>query len=151
MQATHDLLVPSQPLLLRYTLEVPLPTPSNNQIKNLHFREYSNLRQTWAQLLLEALRTQGHNPPYTPIQKAWLSIDRHCAGSGLDWDNAYGGLKPVLDCLTPKKRTNPNGLGLINEDNPRCIPWAPQLRQLSAPMGMGFSKIHIYEIGDPSP
>lgn len=39
----------------------------------------------------------------------------------LDWDNAYGGLKPILDCLTLPGPRNPDGLGWIVDDAPTVL------------------------------
>src|SRR5574337_324500 len=81
---------------LRYRIEIPLPTPSNNVIKGMHFHAYKLMRRQWRMEVLTALRGVR---PTEPIRRAFLAVTRECAGGGLDWDNAYGGLKPLLDCL----------------------------------------------------
>jgi hypothetical protein len=56
-----------------------------------------------------------------PIQRCEVEIERHCSGRLPDWDNLYGGFKPILDCLVVRTKTNPHGLGVIEDDAPTCI------------------------------
>lgn len=83
--------------------------------------------------------------PAAPVTKSALEIERYCAGS-LDWDNAYGGLKPLLDCLVAPSARNPDGLGLIQDDSPKFMPEAPRVFQLSAKRGAGYAVVRIYAI-----
>lgn len=71
----------------------------------------------------------GGKVPAAPIAKSALEIERYCAGS-LDWDNAYGGLKPLLVCLVAP--SNPGELGLIEDDSHKFMPEAPRVLQLPA-------------------
>ena len=87
----------------------------------------------------------GGKAPAAPIARSALEIERYCAGS-LDWDNAYGGLKPLLDCLVVPSARNPDGLGLIEDDSPKCMPEAPRVFQLSAKRGAGYAVVRIYAI-----
>ena len=128
---------------LRYEFELPEETPSNNVIKGMHFHAYKHFRRKWQALVLQALK--GRRPP-TPVAKAFLVVTRECAGGGLDWDNAYGGLKPLLDCLVRPTAKNPDGLGLILDDNPKNMPFPPFVRQLPAKPGQGRTRLQIYEI-----
>lgn len=130
---------------LRFTLSVPQETPSNNVIKGMHFHAYKQLRRQWRMEVLVAL---GRNRPKSPIQQAFLRITRSCAGGGLDWDNCYGGLKPLLDCLVAPSDKNPDGLGLIQDDNPENMPYPPAVRQLPAKRGKGSTLIEVYELTD---
>lgn len=127
----------------RLKFEVPIETPSNNVIKGMHFHVYKNLRRQWKKLVSEAL--EG-SESYKPISKAFLVIERHCAGGGLDWDNAYGGLKPLLDCLVVPSARNPDGLGIILDDNPRHMPIPPYVMQHQAKPGLGKTVVYIYEL-----
>lgn len=128
---------------LIYTLELPGETPSNNEIKGMHFHVYKKTRKGWQDKVLAAL---GGKLPDKPLENAYLEVDRHCAGGGLDWDNAYGGLKPLLDCLVAQSKRNPDGLGLITDDNPRAMPEPPYLRQLPAKRGQGRTVVRIYSL-----
>jgi hypothetical protein len=128
---------------LRYTLILPVETPSNNVIKGLHFHVYKHLRREWRLLVKSALRGQAVGEP---LQHSFLRITRECAGCGLDWDNAYGGLKPLLDCLVAPSDRNPDGLGLIFDDSPRSMPFPPYVLQLSARKGEGRTIVEIFEL-----
>lgn len=130
---------------LRYELALQMETPSLNVIKGMHFHVYKNLRRSWRQMVLAAV---GGKAPETPIQRAFLVVTRECAGGGLDWDNAYGGLKPLLDCLVAPSKKNPDGLGLIADDNPRNMPYPPFVRQKTAKPGQGRTTLQIFEIAD---
>lgn len=132
-------------MLLReliYELHLPAATPSNNEIKSMHFHAYKKLRNSWRANVVTAL---GGKLPTAPIIRSALEIERYCAGS-LDWDNAYGGLKPLLDCLVAPSARNPDGLGLIQDDSPRCMPEAPRVFQLPAKRGAGYAVVRIYAI-----
>lgn len=128
---------------LRYELELPVETPSNNVIKGMHFHAYKHLRRQWRLMMMAAL--QG-SVPATPVEKAFLVIQRECAGGGLDWDNAYGGLKPMLDCLVSPSERNPDGLGLIRDDNPKNMPYPPFVKQGPAKPGHGKTTVQVYEL-----
>ncbi|WP_150126676.1 hypothetical protein [Burkholderia cenocepacia] len=86
------------------------------------------------------------NLPEAPLAKSFLVVTRECAGSGLDWDNAYGGLKPLVDCLVSRSVRNPDGLGLIEDDNPKAMPYPPFVRQRPAKPGKGKTKLQIFEL-----
>lgn len=131
--------------VLRYELQLPMETPSNNVIKGMHFQAYRQLRRAWRMMVKAALKGKT---PDEPVGQAFLVVVRECAGSGLDWDNAYGGLKPVLDCLVAPSDRNPDGLGLIVDDNPKNMPYPPFLVQEKAPQGQGRTTIRIYELTD---
>jgi hypothetical protein len=128
--------------ILKYRLNLPEETPSNNVIKNMHFHAYKNLRHRWRYLVLKALEGQR---PTTPVGCSLLVIHRKCAGQ-LDWDNAMGGLKPLLDCLVQATARNPDGLGLIVDDNPKTMPYPPFMQQFKAKRGEGSTEVLIYEI-----
>lgn len=129
--------------VLRYQLEIPVETPSNNVIKGMHFHAYKNLRRQWRLLMSKALAGVEAR---APLERAFLVVRRECAGGGLDWDNAYGGLKPMLDCLVAPSARNPDGMGLIQDDNPKNMPHPPYVQQCSAKPGHGRTTVFIYEL-----
>lgn len=129
--------------VLRYQLELAEKTPSNNEIKEMNHFAYRQLRRMWQLRVWSALN--GRRPKQA-IERSFLSITRRCAGGGLDWDNAYGGLKPLLDCLVAASSRNPDGLGLIRDDNPTAMPLPPFVRQESAAKGKGSTLLEIYEL-----
>lgn len=130
------------PRQLIYELHLPDPTPSNNAIKGMHFHAYKKLRNGMRASVLAAL---GGQAPAAPIDRSALEVERYCAGT-LDWDNAYGGLKPPLDCLVTGSARNPDGLGLIQDDSPRFMPEAPRVFQLAAKRGAGYAVVRIYAV-----
>ena len=127
---------------LIYELHLPTATPSNNTIKGMHFHAYKKLRNAWRASVLAAI---GGKMPALSIGRSALEIERYCAGS-LDWDNAYGGLKPLLDCLVAPSLRNPDGLGLIEDDSPKFMPEAPRVFQLPAKRGAGHAVVRIYAV-----
>lgn len=129
---------------LRYSLRLAAETPSNNTIKGMHFHAYKKLRNDYA---VEVLSLIGGKRPASAIKVSGLVIVRYCVGGGLDWDNAYGGLKPVLDCLVAPSTRNPSGLGLIEDDKPKHMPAAPVLHQLPAKKGEGYAEIFVFDRG----
>ena len=141
--AETGLVVWNQKGELRYELSLPVETPSNNVIKGLHFHAYKHLRRQWRMMVQAAL---GGQLPEQPVERSFLVVTRECAGGGLDWDNAYGGLKPMLDCLVAPSAKNPDGLGLILDDNPRAMPFPPFVEQVSAKRGEGRTRVRIYEL-----
>lgn len=131
---------------LVYELQIPQETPSNNAIKGMHFHAYKKLREAFRWQVLRALDGQER---HEPLAVARIEVERHCAGGGLDWDNAYGGLKPLMDCLVAPSSRNPDGLGLIEDDNPTCVPEAPRVTQHKAPRGQGRTVLRIYTENKP--
>lgn len=96
-------------------LEIPEATPSNNKIKGMHYHDYKRARHKWSWLVVEAV------PIKRPaIQKCDIKITRH-GSRMLDWDNCYGGIKPLMDSLVIASKTNPCGRGVIEDDNPNIV------------------------------
>ena len=127
---------------LRYELAFPVETPSNNVIKGMHFHAYRTLRKQWSLMVMSALKGRR---PSEALERSFLVIERECAGS-LDWDNAYGGLKPLLDCLVLPSERNPDGIGLIADDSPKHMPLPPYVGQTKAKRGQGKTRVFIYEL-----
>jgi hypothetical protein len=143
---TRGFLVPPwcRPEQLAYSFSLPMETPSNNVIKGMHWMEYRRLRMRWSLKVLA--RALAGRRPTQPIAKAAVVVVRHCAGQ-LDWDNALGGLKPLLDSLVARKgKVNPDGLGLIVDDNPDNMPYPPYMQQLVAARTEGTTDVYIYRL-----
>lgn len=129
---------------LAYSFSLPLATPSNNVIKGMHWMTYRNLRRMWRLKVLA--RGLAGKKPAKPIDCAAILVLRYSSGK-LDWDNALGGLKPLLDCLVVRKaKVNPDGLGLIVDDNPDNMPFPPYMQQLPAAPDKGFTEVFIYRL-----
>jgi hypothetical protein len=140
-----DLTLPAwcDPARLVYSFELPEETPSNNVVKNMHWMAYRKMRQLWRVRVLS--RGLAGARPKEPIAQAALVIIRRCSGQ-LDWDNAYGGLKPVLDTLVVSSKRNPDGLGLVVDDSPRHMPFPPLVLQRPASPGGGSTHVAIFEL-----
>lgn len=134
---------PEAPGELRYVLTYAQETPSNNMLRGLHYHAYKHLRRAWHMSTLQALG--GAPRPAMPLTRAFVVVQRYCAGE-LDWDNAMGGLKPLLDCLVAPSPRNPDGLGFIVDDSPRCLPYCPFMQQLPAARKRGKTIVWIYDM-----
>jgi hypothetical protein len=108
----------------------------------MHFHAYKKLRNGWRANVLAAI---GCKVPAVKIARSELEIERYCAGS-LDWDNAYGGLKPLQDCLATPCARNPDGRGLIADDSPKFMPEAPRVFQLPAKRAEGSTVVRIFSV-----
>lgn len=127
---------------LVYSFSVPMQTPSNNEIKEMHWFEYKRLRGSFRNHVWVGLKGRR---PAQPLARSFLHVRRHCSGQ-LDWDNAYGGLKPLLDTLVSASKRNPDGLGLVADDNPKTMPFPPFVEQVPAPVGKGKTEVFVYSI-----
>lgn len=125
-------------------LELPQATPSNNVIKGMHFHTYKKTREAWQLMVQGAVQVAAVEAVPT-IENCFIEVERHCAGGGLDWDNAYGGLKPMLDCLVAPSAKNPSGLGLIRDDSPKYMPYPPLMTQHAAKKGAGKTIVRIFD------
>lgn len=136
------------------SLTIPRATPSNNEIKAMHFAVYKKLRETFRGLVADQLHLHHHHlgglargPDGVPISPAWLQIERGKAGVGLDWDNAYGGLKPLLDCLVCPSARNPSGLGIVADDALIHMPYPPLVIQTQLKRGAAeYTRIHVHQL-----
>ncbi len=97
-------------------INIPKATPSNNEIKGMHHQKYKRLRNEFAWLV----KAETDWAPEYPIEQCEITITRY-ASRLLDWDNCYGGIKPLMDCLVSATKANPSGLGLILDDNPNVV------------------------------
>lgn len=132
------------PDALRYYFRIPELTPSNNELRELHFHEYRRLRERW---FMHVRRQLAGTRPSGPLPLSAIAVIRHSAGN-LDWDNAFGGLKPLQDCLVAPTKRNPNGLGLVADDNPKAMPYPPFMLQVPGKRAHGFVELFIFEVAD---
>ena len=95
---------------------IPIATPTNNYLKGMNRFVYKSLREKIAWMVASEV---GMNCG-EPVEICDIIITRY--GSRLlDWDNCYGGIKPLMDCLVTSTGKNPNGLGIILDDNPQVV------------------------------
>ncbi|WP_160153325.1 hypothetical protein [Microbulbifer sp. ALW1] len=105
------------------TIEFTLPqaSPLLNQIRGMAPKAYMAMRRDLANVVYGALVQSGQRRPAMPFSRVHIEIVRGNSGSLPDWDGLYGGLKPLLDTFVPPSRRHPHGLGLIEDDNPKCV------------------------------
>ena len=109
----------------------------------MHFAAYKRLRESYAWLLHQALA--GQRPPQ--LAQAAIVYVRRRGELGLDWDNLYGGLKPLQDCLVAPSKRSPTGLHIIEDDSPRHMPFAPFVFQGRAEAGEGSTEVFVFDLG----
>jgi hypothetical protein len=136
-----DLPAWATPERLKYRLVLDEASPSNNALRAMHFRVYKSQRAKWRARVLTAIGQQ----PGSAIALSGLVVIRRSVGH-LDWDNALGGLKPLLDCLVLPSERNPDGLGVIADDNPDNMPYAPVMIQEKAKRGAGSTEVLVFEL-----
>lgn len=102
-----------------------------------HKQDSIDIDMVLAGLTLD-VKTVGEDP------HSHSEIKRYSAGGSLDWDNAFGELKPLLDCLLQAGARNTDGLGLIQDDNPKAMPLPPALTQHSAKPGHVRTVVRVY-------
>ena len=94
-------------------LNIPDVPPSLNVQRRMHFSTYRRLRKNWSLMVWAAMECR---PPAEPLPFARITFTRHTSKL-LDVDNLAGAFKPILDVLRPVSAQNPNGLGVIEDDD----------------------------------
>lgn len=130
------------PERLAFKLRLDRETPSNNVLRKLHFTEYKKLREAFAHQVGKALG--GYAGPR--LELSGVLVVRYASGEELDWDNAVGGLKPLLDCLVAPSSANPDGHGVMEDDCPRYMPVAPHVLQVRVPRGQEAADLFVYRL-----
>lgn len=130
------------PERLAFHARLGVQSPSNNELRKMHFAPYKRLREDFALELRSAL---GRDAP-PRLQRSALIYVRRCGNDGLDWDNAYGGLKPVQDCLTAPSKSSPSGLHIIEDDDPVHMPFPPFVFQGKASPGKGNIEVFVFDL-----
>lgn len=95
---------------------IPEKTPTLNKWQRMHFRVKEREVKKFAMYLLGATAGKFSKP----IKKCTMHVKRYSSRTP-DWDNLYGGLKPLLDAMVVPTSRNPNGIGIIEDDNPDII------------------------------
>lgn len=92
-------------------LEIAEATPSLNYFIYNHWSHYARLKKHWTKMIWVA-RCQAQAGGVEPIVQARVVIERY-GPHPLDTDNAYGGVKCVVDSL--------RSLRLIADDDPEHL------------------------------
>ncbi|WP_272962296.1 hypothetical protein [Alcanivorax jadensis] len=99
--------------MIRLTLSEP--TPLLNVWQRWHWQQ----RRRYTQHVRLELRSQII-PPKEPLARCHIEIKRYSIGLP-DWDGLFASAKAPLDCLVVQTKQNPHGLGIIEDDNPKCV------------------------------
>lgn len=127
----------------KITIEIPEATPLLNKWQRMHYQERKRVAERFGWLVRQAYRHEGD-----PIEHCMIHVERHSAGLP-DWDGLHGGLKPILDCLVVRTKTNPHGQGIIVDDNPNVIKKLTA-EPVKAKRGEGKTILHITELEIPA-
>ena len=135
----------SEPRVIEF--ELPEACILLNPWERMHHHARKKYKRRLSGDIATLLRVQGIRPAsLTPMQACTVDVVRGSPNLP-DWDGLYGGLKPLLDCLTTyHEKQRPHGLGVILDDNPKV------LRRLIAqpvktPRGRpGFTHVRITEV-----
>jgi hypothetical protein len=76
-------------------IEIPMPTPSLNQLRKMHFHAVKRLRDRYTVILRTHATALNRAGPY---QFRRVIIERRGVRA-LDYDNLVGGCKPLVDAL----------------------------------------------------
>lgn len=83
-----------------WRIEIPVATPSINELHRYHWTERRRLKEATGWLLASALNKQPKIPRATGPRK--LIIERH-GKRALDQDNLAGGAKALVDCIKEQR------------------------------------------------
>lgn len=115
-------------------LEVPVRTPSGNQLSGYHWRKRHRMKRDWHLLILAAMRQAGASEPTGCVD---VIVERHAARS-LDADNAVAGCKVVLDAMV--------AAGLLVDDRAKYVR-SVVVRQIKTPAKAERSVIRLRPVG----
>lgn len=116
-----------------------------NGLRKMHYKAYKKYRDQWAWKIRIAIGAGKR----VPIEKCMIVIKRYSSNMP-DWDNLYGGFKPIGDCLVVCSKANPSGLGIIKNDTVKhiidlkCIP-------IKVPRSKEKTIIQILKLPDDTP
>lgn len=120
-------------------LVVPLRTPSGNQLSGRHWRTRVKLRKLWA-LAIRVAMTQAKVYGRPEFRRVRVTFVREAALPIKDTDNAYAGLKPVLDAMVE--------IGLLLDDS-QAVVEELVLRQVKAPRAAERTVIELEDLRAP--
>lgn len=126
------------------TFSLPEPSILLNKWQRMNRWDRKKYHEALCWSVRAALEKEGIQR-LSPFKKCKIEIDRYSPGLG-DWDGVMGGLKPLFDTLVVCTKTNPLGLGLIEDDNPTVIIDCPVIRQHKSTRKAASTVVTITEI-----
>ncbi|QUX96637.1 hypothetical protein C0J08_15050 [Marinomonas sp. CT5] len=133
---------------MKYGREVTFTLPEPSILLNVLLRMNRWDRKEYHKALCWSVRAALESEGYkrlSPFKQCKIEIDRYSPALG-DWDGVMGGLKPLFDTLVVCTKTNPLGLGVIEDDNPKCIIECPVIRQHKSTRKAASTVVTITEI-----
>ncbi|SHG33354.1 hypothetical protein SAMN02745753_03711 [Marinomonas polaris DSM 16579] len=133
---------------MKYGREVTFSIPEASILLNVLLRMNRWDRKEYHKALCWSVRAALESEGYkrlSPFKQCKIEIDRYSSALG-DWDGVMGGLKPLFDTLVVCTKTNPLGLGVIEDDNPNCIIECPAIRQHKSTRKAASTVVTITEI-----
>lgn len=101
------------------TFSLVSPLPLLNQWQRMHWRERKRFQKA---LSWEIGMIIPRGCRKVPMERCLILVERFSNPPLPDADGLGASVKPLLDCLVmPHEKINPHGLGVIRNDNPRCI------------------------------
>lgn len=122
---------------MQFTIDETLPTP--NDLMRMHFGLRGRIRARISKMVLCA--TNGKRPR-EPIKRCTITIWRYSARD-VDVDARNGTAKLLLDVLQPYSKRCPNGLGIIANDDAKCI---ERLEVIHVPKRVARTDVRIEEV-----
>lgn len=133
---------------MKYGREVTFTLPEPSILLNVLLRMNRWDRKEYHKALCWSVRAALESEGYkrlSPFKQCKIEIDRYSSALG-DWDGVMGGLKPLFDTLVVCTKTNPLGLGVIEDDNPKCIIECPIIRQHKSTRKAAATVVTITEV-----
>ncbi len=126
------------------TFTLPEPSILLNVLLRMNRWDRKEYHKALCWSVRAALESEGYKR-LSPFKQCKIEIDRYSSSLG-DWDGVMGGLKPLFDTLVVCTKTNPLGLGVIEDDNPNCIIECPVIRQHKSTRKAASTVVTITEI-----
>jgi len=127
------------------TLDIPITLPPINVLMRLHWRKRARMLSQTAMLLRSAINRMPESVRAGwPIAACTIRIERSSRREP-DPDAIDSTAKLILDALQPKSKRHPFGLGVIAEDNRKCL---RDLRVVHVPRAVQRSVVTITEVAE---
>ena len=121
------------------SFSIPVQLPTLNTLLRMHWKKRGDLQETVSTEVWAALGAAGYyRNARTPLERCRVVVRRHSTQEP-DPDGLRSTAKLLLDVLQPASTRHPRGLGVIKEDNSKCV----ELEVVHVP---SRQKFHITEV-----
>lgn len=132
--------------VIRFSLAAP--TPLLNVTLRQHWQKRRRSDQGLAWAVKVAIMAGKQAIPPEPFQRARVTIIRRSTGTP-DRDGLIGGVKGLVDCLLhpgpvrmvkgKPRALHPNGLGIVQDDDPACMELVVRAERVRSKAEIGTS------------